>query len=118
MQRAPHTALQRGIDHLVLADAGNAAEGFADDGRGIVVVVAGQVSGVDTMAISQMVGRTLPFVSVAIPFYLVILMAGFRRGLQVWPAALVSSDGWVTPPLTAWRRTVPPVAPRRTHPGS
>src|SRR5919206_2688899 len=47
---------------------------------GIPIVVAGQVSGVDTMAISQMVGRTLPFVSVAIPFYLVVLMAGVPRG--------------------------------------
>jgi len=61
---------------------------------GIPIVVAGQVSGVDTMAISQMVGRTLPFVSIAIPFYLVILMAGFRRGLEVWPAALVSGGSF------------------------
>jgi len=57
---------------------------------GIPIVVAGQVSGIDTMAISQMVGRTLPFVSVVVPFYLVILMAGLKRGLEVWPAALVS----------------------------
>jgi lactate permease len=57
---------------------------------GIPIVVAGQVSGVDTMAISQMVGRTLPFVSVAIPFYLVVLMAGWKKGMEVWPAALVS----------------------------
>lgn len=61
---------------------------------GIPIVVAGQVSGVDTMAISQMVGRTLPFVSIAIPFYLVVLMAGFRRGLEVWPAALVSGGSF------------------------
>lgn len=56
---------------------------------GIPIIVAGQVSGVDTMAISQMVGRTLPFLSVLIPLYLVILMAGFKKGLEVWPAALV-----------------------------
>ncbi|HEX8908559.1 MAG TPA: lactate permease LctP family transporter [Anaeromyxobacteraceae bacterium] len=61
---------------------------------GIPIVVAGQVSGVDTMAISQMVGRTLPFVSIAIPFYLVVLMAGFRRGFEVWPAALVSGGSF------------------------
>jgi lactate permease len=57
---------------------------------GIPVVVAGQVSGIDAFRISQMVGRTLPFVSVLVPFYLVVLMAGLRRGLEVWPAALVS----------------------------
>jgi lactate permease len=61
---------------------------------GIPIVVAGQVSGVDTMAISQMVGRTLPFISIAIPFYLVVLMAGFRRGFEVWPAALVSGGSF------------------------
>ena len=61
---------------------------------GIPIVVAGQVSGIDTMAISQMVGRTLPFVSIAIPFYLVVLMAGFRRGFEVWPAALVSGGSF------------------------
>jgi lactate permease len=61
---------------------------------GIPIVVAGQVSGVDTNAISAMVGRTLPFVSVAIPFYLVVLMAGFKRGFEVWPAALVSGGSF------------------------
>lgn len=57
---------------------------------GIPVIVAGQVSGIDPFSVSQMVGRTLPFVSVLVPFYLVVLMAGFRRGMEVWPAALVS----------------------------
>lgn len=61
---------------------------------GIPIVVAGQVSGIDSMAISQMVGRTLPFISVIIPFYLVILMAGLKRGLEVWPAALVSGGAF------------------------
>jgi lactate permease len=61
---------------------------------GIPIVVAGQVSGVDTNAISAMVGRTLPFVSVAIPFYLVVLMAGFKKGFEVWPAALVSGGSF------------------------
>jgi lactate permease len=40
------------------------------------------------------VGRTLPFLSVMIPFYLVILMAGFKKGLEVWPAALVSGGSF------------------------
>jgi lactate permease len=61
---------------------------------GIPVVVAGQVSGIDAFSISQMVGRTLPFVSVLVPVYLVVLMAGLRRGLEVWPAALVSGGSF------------------------
>lgn len=61
---------------------------------GIPIIVAGQVSGIDTMAISQMVGRTLPFLSVLIPLYLVVLMCGFRKGLEVWPACLVSGGSF------------------------
>jgi len=56
---------------------------------GIPIIVAGQVSGVDMMAISKMVGRTLPFLSVLIPLYLVIVISGWKKGLEVWPAALV-----------------------------
>ncbi len=56
---------------------------------GIPIVVAGQVSGIPDMAISQMVGRTLPFLSVIIPLYLTILMSGWKKGIEVWPACLV-----------------------------
>jgi lactate permease len=42
------------------------------------------------MAISQMVGRTLPMLSLLVPLYLVILMAGFKKTTEVLPAILVS----------------------------
>lgn len=57
---------------------------------GIPITVASQVSGINEMAISKMVGRTLPFLSLLLPFYLVILMSGFRRTREVLPAILVS----------------------------
>ncbi len=57
---------------------------------GIPIVVAGKVSGIPDMAISQMVGRTLPFLSIIIPLYLTIMMSGWKKGWQVWPACLVS----------------------------
>jgi lactate permease len=57
---------------------------------GIPITVASQVSSIPEMAISQMVGRTLPLLSLLLPFYLVILMAGFRKAKEVWPAILVS----------------------------
>jgi lactate permease len=57
---------------------------------GIPIVVGAAVSGVDLMALSQMVGRTLPFLAVLIPLYLCVLMAGWKKGLEVWPACLVS----------------------------
>lgn len=57
---------------------------------GIPITVASQVSGIPEMAISQMVGRTLPILSVILPFYLVVLMAGTRRTVEILPAVLVS----------------------------
>jgi lactate permease len=61
---------------------------------GIPIVVGASVSGVDLMAFSQMVGRTLPFLSVFVPLYLVVLMAGWKKGLEVWPACLVSGGSF------------------------
>jgi lactate permease len=57
---------------------------------GIPINVASQVTGLPEQAISEMVGRTLPFLSALLPFYLVMLMAGFRSAKEVAPAALVS----------------------------
>lgn len=57
---------------------------------GIPITVASQVTSIPEMAISQMVGRTLPVLSVMLPFYLVILMAGFKKTREVLPAILVS----------------------------
>jgi len=61
---------------------------------GIPIVVGAQVSGLPEMALSQMVGRTLPFLSVLIPLYLVILMSGFKKGIEVWPACFVSGGSF------------------------
>jgi lactate permease len=57
---------------------------------GIPVIAAAQVSGIPEMAVSQMVGRTLPILALIVPFYLVILMSGFKKSLEVLPAILVS----------------------------
>lgn len=57
---------------------------------GIPVTVMAQVTSLPETAISQMIGRTLPFLSALLPFYLVTLMAGFKKAKEVAPAALVS----------------------------
>ncbi len=57
---------------------------------GIPVIAAAQVSGLPEMAVSQMVGRTLPILALIVPFYIVILMSGFKRSFEVVPAILVS----------------------------
>jgi lactate permease len=57
---------------------------------GIPITVASQVTSLPELAISQMVGRTLPFLSILLPFYLVTLMAGFKKAKEIAPAAFVS----------------------------
>jgi lactate permease len=57
---------------------------------GIPITVASQVTSIPEMAISQMVGRTLPILSVILPLYLVLLMSGFKNTKEVMPAILVS----------------------------
>jgi len=52
--------------------------------------VAAQVSGLDMMHISQVVGRQLPFLSCLVPLWLVVTMAGWKRGMEVLPAVLVA----------------------------
>ena len=57
---------------------------------GTPIIIASQVSDIPEITISQMVGRTLPILSVVVPFYLIVLMSGFKRSLEVMPAILVS----------------------------
>ena len=57
---------------------------------GIPITVASQVSGIPEMALSQMVGRTLPIIALILPFYLVMLLCGFKKTIEVLPAVLVS----------------------------
>ncbi|KAF0179929.1 MAG: lactate transporter LctP family [Nitrospirae bacterium] len=61
---------------------------------GLPVIVGAAVSGVDEMALSQMVGRTLPFLSCLVPLYLTVLMSGWKKGLEVWPACFVSGGSF------------------------
>ncbi|MBK5272277.1 MAG: lactate permease LctP family transporter [Bacteroidia bacterium] len=57
---------------------------------GTPIIVASQVTSIPEIAISQMVGRTLPILSILLPFYLTILIAGFKKTKEVLPAILVS----------------------------
>jgi lactate permease len=57
---------------------------------GTPIIIASQITGIPEMAISQMVGRTLPVLSFFVPLYLVVLMSGFRKSLEVIPAILIS----------------------------
>lgn len=58
---------------------------------GIPIIVAGQVSGVDTMAISQMVGRQLPFIVPIVLVWIMAIMDGWRGVRETFPAIVVGS---------------------------
>ncbi|MFN3732967.1 L-lactate permease [Comamonas testosteroni] len=61
---------------------------------GIPVIVAAQVSGVDVMAISQMAGRQLPFMTIIVLFWLMAIMDGWRGVKETWPAVLVGGGSF------------------------
>jgi lactate permease len=57
---------------------------------GIPVIAMEGPTGIAAKEISKMIGRQLPFLSVFIPFYLVFIMAGWKKTVEVLPAILVS----------------------------
>ncbi|MGK5508455.1 L-lactate permease [Brevibacillus formosus] len=57
---------------------------------GIPIIAMEGPTGVPAMEISKMVGRQLPILSVFVPFYLVVIMSGFKKAVEVLPAILVS----------------------------
>ena len=54
-------------------------------GFGIPILTGASLAGLDTLELSQMVGRQTPLLAIIIPGMLVTVMAGFRRMLEVWP---------------------------------
>lgn len=61
---------------------------------GIPIIVAGQVTGLDTMEISQMAGRQLPFMTMIVLFWIVAIMDGWRGVRETWPAVLVAGGSF------------------------
>ena len=61
---------------------------------GLIAPLLGREAGDTTMALSAMVGRQLPFFSVIIPAYLVVLLAGWRRMIEVLPAVLAAGSSF------------------------
>lgn len=57
---------------------------------GIPVITGAAVANMDVMKVSAMIGRQLPFLSVLIPIWLVVLMAGWKDAMEVLPACLVA----------------------------
>ncbi len=61
---------------------------------GLVAPILGTDPESTTQALSAMVGRQLPIFSLIIPAYLVVLLAGWRRMVEVLPAVLVAGGSF------------------------
>ena len=64
---------------------------------GIPITTLEQVTGLNAMLVSAMVGRQLPFFSLVIPFWVVAAFAGWRGMLGIWPAALTAGAAFAIP---------------------
>src|SRR5438552_3825681 len=64
---------------------------------GTPIIALSKVTGISEIALSQMVGRQLPFFSLIVPFWVVWAMAGFRGMIGVWPAALTAGLAFALP---------------------
>jgi lactate permease len=64
---------------------------------GIPITTLAQITGLDVLKISAMVGRQLAFFSFLVPFWVVAAFAGWRGMLGVWPAALVAGLAYAVP---------------------
>ena len=56
---------------------------------GIPVTTLAGITGLPVLALSAMVGRLCAMISVIIPMYLVVVMAGWRRTVEVMPVVLL-----------------------------
>ncbi len=76
-----------------LALLGNTAP-VAYGALGTPLIALAKVTELDLGLLSAMVGRQLPVFSLIVPFWLVIVMAGWRGMLEVWPACLVAGGSF------------------------
>ncbi|WP_024547907.1 L-lactate permease [Siccibacter turicensis] len=61
---------------------------------GIPILVAGQVTGLDSFEIGQMVGRQLPFLTIIVLFWIMGIMDGWRGIKETWPAVIVAGGSF------------------------
>ncbi len=64
---------------------------------GIPITTLAQVTGMDVLQLSAMVGRQLPFFSLLVPFWVVCAFAGWRGMLGIWPVALTAGLAFAVP---------------------
>ena len=77
------------LEAAKLALIGNTAP-VAFGSLGTPLTTLADITGLDLMALSAMVGRQLPVFSLIVPFWLVAAQVGWRGMVQVWPACLAT----------------------------
>ena len=77
------------LEAAKLALIGNTAP-VAFGSLGIPLTTMAEITGLDVLKLSAMVGRQLPFFSLLVPFWLVAAQVGWRGMLAVWPACFVT----------------------------
>ncbi len=77
------------LEAAVLALIGNTAP-VAFGALGTPLIMLSKTTGLDLQLLSAMVGRQLPIFSLIVPFWLIVVQAGWRGMRQVWPACLVT----------------------------
>lgn len=61
---------------------------------GVPIVTLGSVTSLHTGLLSAMVGRQLPFFAFILPFYVMLVMGGWKALKGTWPAALVAGGSY------------------------
>ena len=64
---------------------------------GIPIYTLSNITGMDELALSKMVGRQLPVFSLLVPFWVVTALSGWRGLKGVWPAALTAGLAFAIP---------------------
>jgi lactate permease len=64
---------------------------------GIPITTLSNVTGMDVMALSKMVGRQLPCFSVIVPVWVTVAFSGWRGLRGIWPAALLAGLAFAVP---------------------
>lgn len=77
------------LEAAKLALIGNTAP-VAFGSLGTPLTTLAEITGLDLLSLSAMVGRQLPIFSLIVPFWLVAAQAGWRGMLGVWPACFVT----------------------------
>jgi lactate permease len=77
------------LEAAKLALIGNTAP-VAFGSLGIPLTTMAEITGLDVMKLSAMVGRQLPLFSFIVPFWLVAAQVGMRGMLGIWPACFVT----------------------------